>query len=115
MVRHRPLGALATVAPKLVWPQRRLGLDEAQLKKVVLLNPSLLSKSIEDNLAPTLDWLQARLDLDDEQLRKMIVALPALLGYSRGQRGAEASVVTAAPRSGRGAVEKDSAFGSVSA
>ena len=82
MVRHRPLGALATVAPKLVWPQRRLGLDEAQLKKVVLLNPSLLSKSIEDNLAPTLDWLQARLDLDDEQLRKMIVALPALLGYS---------------------------------
>ena len=82
MVRHRPLGALATVAPKLDWPQRRLGLDEAQLKKVVLLNPSLLSKSIEDNLAPTLDWLQARLDLDDEQLRKMIVALPALLGYS---------------------------------
>ena len=82
MVRHRPLGALATVAPKLAWPQRRLGLDEAQLKKVVLLNPSLLSKSIEDNLAPTLDWLQARLDLDDEQLRKMIVALPALLGYS---------------------------------
>merc|ERR1719399_1381442 len=73
MVRHRPLGALATVAPKLDWPQRRLGLDEAQLKKVVLLNPSLLSKSIEDNLAPTLDWLQARLDLDDEQLRKMIV------------------------------------------
>ena len=70
------------MAPKLDWPQRRLGLDEAQLKKVVLLNPSLLSKSIEDNLAPTLDWLQKRLDLDDAGLRKMVLLLPAVLGFS---------------------------------
>ena len=70
------------VAPKLEWLQRRLDLDEAQLKKVVLRFPSLLACSVEDNMEPKLDWLQTRLGLDDEQLRKMIVALPALMGYS---------------------------------
>ena len=82
MVRRRPLGALATVAPKLDWLQTRLDLDDAGLRIMVLRIPAVLGYSVEDNLPPKLEWFQKRLDLDDEQLRKMIVALPSLLGYS---------------------------------
>ena len=82
MVRRRPLGALATVAPKLGWLQSRLDLDDAGLRKMVLLLPAVLGYSVEDNLAPMLDWLQKRLDLDDTGLRKMVLLLPAVLGFS---------------------------------
>ena len=76
------MGARATVEPKLQWLQARLDLDAAQLRKMLLTIPSLLTLSVEDNMAPKLDWLQKRLDLDDARVRKMILALPALLGYS---------------------------------
>ena len=61
---------------------RRLDLDAAQLKKVVVPFPALLGYRVEDNLAPKLDWLQTRLDLDDAQLKKMILTSQSLLGYS---------------------------------
>ncbi len=80
--RRRPLGALATVAPKLDWLQTRLDLDDAGLRIMVLRIPTVLGYSVEDNVAPKLDWLQTRFDLDDVQLRKMVLTLPSLLGYS---------------------------------
>jgi len=82
VVRHKPAGARATVEPKLVWLQSRLDLDDARLRKILLLLPRVLGFSVENNLAPTLDWLQTRLDLDEAELRKMVVAFPALLGLS---------------------------------
>ena len=82
VVRHKPAGARATVEPKLVWLQSRLDLDDARLRKILLLLPRVLGFSVENNLAPTLDWLQKRLDLDEEELKKMVVAFPALLGLS---------------------------------
>ena len=80
--RHKLAGARATVEPKLVWLQSRLDLDDARLRKILLLLPRVLGFSVENNLAPTLDWLQTRLDLDEAELRKMVVAFPALLGLS---------------------------------
>ena len=80
--RFQPAGARATVEPKLQWLQARLDLDAAQLRKMVLTHPPLLTKSVEDNIAPKLDWLQRRLGLDDAGLRKIVVRLPKLLIYS---------------------------------
>ena len=57
-------GASKTVEPKLGWFQARLELDAVQLRKVVLTQPSLLSKSVE-SMDSNCDWLQLRLDLDD--------------------------------------------------
>ena len=51
-----------------------LDLSDAELKKVVLLIPTLLSHSVE-NMEPKLDWLQDRLDLDAAQLKKMVLRL----------------------------------------
>ena len=39
------------------WLRSRLDLSDAELKKVVLLIPTLLSHSVE-NMEPKLDWLQ---------------------------------------------------------
>ena len=80
--RHGPRGARSTIEPKLDWLQRRLGLDAAQLGKMVVALPALLSYSVENNLAPKLDWLQMRLGLDDAGLRKMVLRLPSVLGLS---------------------------------
>ena len=75
------LGVDETLAPTLDWLQRRLGLDAAQLRKMVLRLPPLLGYSVEDTMEPKLDWLQRRLDLDAAQLKKVVVPFPALLGY----------------------------------
>ena len=66
--RHGPRGARSTIEPKLGWLQRRLGLDAAQLGKMVVTLPALLGHSVKDNVAAKLDWLQDRLDLDTAQL-----------------------------------------------
>ena len=81
VVRFRPVGARATVEPKLQWLQARLDLDAAQLGKMVLRLPPLLSKSVE-SMDSRLDWLQRRLGLDEAGLRKMVLSLPSLLSYS---------------------------------
>ena len=62
--------------------QARLGLSEAQLQKVVVALPAVLSLSFESNLEPSLAKLQARLGLSEAQLQKVVVALPSVLGYS---------------------------------
>ena len=81
VVRFRPVGARATVEPKLQWLQARLDLDAAQLGKMVLRLPPLLSKSVE-SMDSRLDWLQRRLGLDEAGLRKMVLSLPSLFNYS---------------------------------
>ena len=63
------------------WLQSSLDLSDAELKKVVMRLPSLLSYKVEANV-PKLDWLQKRLDLDDAGLRKVVLGLPPLLGLS---------------------------------
>ena len=55
VVRFRPVGARATVEPKLQWLQARLDLDAAQLGKMVLRLPALLTKSVE-SMESSLDW-----------------------------------------------------------
>ena len=76
--RRRPVGARATVEPKLGWFQTRLELDAVQLGKVVVRFPALLTKRVE-SMESTYDWLQTRLDLDEAHLRKMVLRLPPLL------------------------------------
>ena len=44
--RRQPLGARATVEPKLGWFQAHLKLDAAQLKKIVVRHPQLLGLSV---------------------------------------------------------------------
>ena len=68
------------------WLQSSLDLSDAELKKMVLTFPQMLSLSVENNLAPTLDWLQTRLDTDDAELKKMVLTLPPLLSYSVGDK-----------------------------
>ena len=81
MVRRRPFGTRATVEPKLGWFQARLELSDAGLKKMVLMQPQLLTKSVE-SMESSLDWLKRRLDLDDSGLKKVVLGNPTLLGYS---------------------------------
>ena len=80
--RHGPRGARSTIEPKLGWLQRRLGLDAAQLGKMVVTLPALLGHSVEDKMDPTLVWLQTRLDLDDAGLREVVLRFPPLLSLS---------------------------------
>ena len=56
------------VLPSLAGLQARLGLSEAELRKVVLPQPAVLSYSIEDNLLLTIDFLQGELGLSDKVL-----------------------------------------------
>ena len=62
--------------------QARLGLSEAELRKVVLGRPPVLGLSIEDNVLPSLAALQARLGLSEAELRKIVLRLPPVLGLS---------------------------------
>ena len=65
------------------WLQMRLGLDEVELKKMVLRLPAVLGYSYEDNIEPSLAKLQERLGLDEAQLKTMVLRLPAVVqGYS---------------------------------
>ena len=81
VVRREPLGARATVEPKIAWLQSRLDLDAAQLRKIVLRHPQMLGLSVE-SMESSLDWLQRRLGLDEAGLRKMVLRLPSLFNYS---------------------------------
>ena len=54
------------------WLQSSLDLSDAELKKVVTVNPTLLGYSVEA-MASTFDWLQDRLGLDATQLKTMVV------------------------------------------
>jgi mTERF domain-containing protein len=64
------------------WLQTRLGLDEAELKRVVMKWPPVLGLSYEDNLEPSLAKLQERLGLKEAELKKVVLRLPSVLGYS---------------------------------
>ena len=75
----------ANVAPSLDALQLRLGLSDAELRKVVVGLPQVVALSYEANLAPSLDALQARLGLSDEELRRLATRLPQLLGLSISQ------------------------------
>ena len=81
MVRRRPLGARATVEPKLDGLQTRLELSDAGLKKMVLALPALLTQSVE-KMESNCDWLQRRLGLDDSGLKKVVLENPSLLAFS---------------------------------
>ena len=60
----------------------RLGLNEVEIKKVVLSLPSVLGYSIEENVLPSLSALQSRLGLSELELKKVVLRLPQVLGYS---------------------------------
>ena len=81
MVRRRPFGTRATVEPKLDWLQTHFDLDAAQVKKMVLALPALLTQSVE-KMESNCDWLQRRLGLDDSGLKKVVLENPSLLAFS---------------------------------
>ena len=62
--------------------QSRLNLDGAELKKIVLGRPSLLSCSVDANLAPTIEYLQSRLSLSEAELKKIVLGSPPVLSFS---------------------------------
>ena len=62
--------------------QERLGLSDAELKKVVLGTPPVLGMSIGANVLPSLAALQERLGLSDAELKKVVLRLPPVLGMS---------------------------------
>ena len=62
--------------------QSRLNLDGAELKRIVLKQPSALSYSIDNNLAPTIDWLKVNLSLTKAELKKLVLRFPNMLSYS---------------------------------
>jgi len=68
--------------PKLEKMQRRLELSDAELKKMLISLPQILSYSYEDNIVPSLEKLQCRLGLSDAELKKMIISSPPIIGYS---------------------------------
>ena len=80
------LSVEANVLPSLAALQERLGLSEAELKKVVLRMSSVLGYSVEANVLPTLEFLQRELGLSDESLHERIVGNPVMLGYSIEKR-----------------------------
>ena len=70
------------VKEKLEPLQALLGLNAAELKKIVLRQPAVLSFSYEDNVKPTLGQLQEHLGLDAAELKKVVLGLPAVLSLS---------------------------------
>jgi len=62
--------------------QQRLDVSEAELKKIVLKLPSVLSLSYKANIEPKLALLQRRLDLSDAELKKIVLGRPSVLGNS---------------------------------
>ena len=62
--------------------QQRLDLSDAELKKIVLQTPQVLSFSYEANLEPKLAVLQRRLDLSEAELKKIVLRLPTVLDFS---------------------------------
>ena len=86
VVRRGPLGARATVEPKLQWLQARLDLDDAGLRKIVLTLPPLLGLSVKDNLEPTLEFLAQDIGLSRAELREHVLRIPAILAYSLDKR-----------------------------
>ena len=66
--------------------RRRLDLDEARLRKMVLAYPSLLGYSVEDNMAPKLEFLAREIGLSHAELREWVVRNPSTLGLSLANR-----------------------------
>ena len=82
-LKHRAKYIDATMTARICDAlQSRLGLSEAQLQKVVVALPQVLSCSFESNIEPSLAKLQSRLGLSEAQLQKVVVATPPVLGYS---------------------------------
>ena len=68
------------------WLEERLGLDEAQLARVVGASPPLLYLSVDDNLKPKLDYLVRATGLSVDELRDHVLRLPAIPSYSLDRR-----------------------------
>ena len=72
----------AVMRERADWICERLSLNDTELRKMILLCPSLLSYTIEDNVEPKVNYYQARLGMNDTALTKMFKKFPILLGYS---------------------------------
>ena len=72
------------MSPSLAKLQERLDLSEAELKKVVLRLPTLLSYSYESNISLTIDFIVevAALEEDPARVRLLVLNCPAVLSSS---------------------------------
>ena len=64
------------------WFKTRLSLKDAELRKMVLRFPYLLSYTIENNIEPSLNYYQERLGMNNATLAKTVRNFPVLMGYS---------------------------------
>ena len=72
--------------------QGRLGLSDAELRKMVRTMPSIIGCSFEGNIKPTLDAVQGHLGLSDDELRKMVRTLPAIISFMKRVMSASSSL-----------------------
>jgi mTERF domain-containing protein len=72
----------ANIKPTLDAVQGRLGLSDAELRKMVRRTPQIIGYSFEGNIKPTLDAVQGHLGLSDAELRKMVRNNPQIIAYS---------------------------------
>jgi len=70
------------LASKLDWLQKRLGLNDEQLSKMVWKCPNLFQYSIPKKMEPTLLWLQEWLGLGNDGLSRVLTRVPTLFHCS---------------------------------
>ena len=92
------------MAPKLDWLQARLELDAAQLRELVVAQPTLLGYSVDANIAPTSTGCRP-CGPGRCRAEEVVLVKPQLLNYSRGQHGADTRVMRAS-RPGRAQLKR---------
>ena len=75
-------GEKSDIKPTLLALQNRLGLSDAELRKVVLGSTSSFRQSYETAIEPRLTALEKILALSLPELKKIILKVPVLLSYS---------------------------------
>jgi hypothetical protein len=68
--------------PKLAYLEKRLSLNQSELRKMVITSPTLFNLSIDNNMEPKLTYLQKQLDIDAMELRELVVRSPQVLSYN---------------------------------
>lgn len=74
---------VANLKQKVALIRDTLDLSKEDIKKVISLQPRVLTLSSKKNIAPTMDYLLKTLNLTKSQLRTIVVGFPSILCYSK--------------------------------